>query len=274
VFKFITHRPLWVNILAALVLAFLVFMLFMFSLKCLTNHGRSRTVPPVVGKLYSEGDKILTDGGFTSVVQDSVYIDSLPPLTITKQLPEADAVVKVNRTVYLTINRASAPFIELPSLIGFSYRNAAMTLDGVGLKIKDTIHRPDFAGGSVLDVLYNGASIPPGTKLQMGSAVVLAISSGVGESYFNVPDLFGRTYSEAKNILESHGINMLVLSAPGVTDSLNAFIVRQEPQRYDEFGKSILIRTGQIISVVLGVDKPVRDTLPNPLPADQIPQQN
>ena len=117
--KFITHRPLWLNLVTALVLAVVLFALFILSLNLLTHHGRSRTVPQVVGKTYAEAEKILDKGGFDIVIQDSVYIDSLPPTAIIKQVPESDAVVKVNRTVYLTLNRSVAPMIDMPNLIGF-----------------------------------------------------------------------------------------------------------------------------------------------------------
>ena len=103
--KFITHRPLWLNLITAVVLAVALFALFILSLNLLTHHGRSRPVPQVVGKTFAEAEKILDKEGFDIVIQDSVYIDSLPPLAIIKQVPESDAVVKVNRTVYLTLNR-------------------------------------------------------------------------------------------------------------------------------------------------------------------------
>src|SRR6185295_15170415 len=133
VLKFITHRPLWLNLVTALVLAVALFALFILSLNLLTHHGRSRTVPQVVGKTFADAEKILDKEGFDIVIQDSVYIDSLPPRAIIKQVPESDAVVKVNRTVYLTLNRSVAPMIDMPNLIGFSYRNAIMNLSSLGL---------------------------------------------------------------------------------------------------------------------------------------------
>src|SRR3981081_1309725 len=104
--KFITHRPFWVNLLAGFLLAIVFFFMIVLSLKLITHHGRSRTVPAVTGKNFDEAQKILNGLGFEVVVQDSIYLDSLPRFTVIKQVPEGDAVVKVNRTVYLTINRA------------------------------------------------------------------------------------------------------------------------------------------------------------------------
>src|SRR5438552_8156508 len=169
--KYITHRPLWVNMTSAIVLMVFLFVLFIISLNFLTHHDRSRSVPHVVGKSFAEAQKILDKEGFDIVIQDSVYVDTLPPLAIIKQVPESDAVVKVNRTVYLTLNRSRPPMIDMPNLTGYSFRNAEMNLANAGLKVGDTTYRADFAKNSVLDQLYNGEHIAPGSKMQMRSAI-------------------------------------------------------------------------------------------------------
>ena len=89
--KFITHRPLWLNLVTALVLAVALFALFILSLNLLTHHGRSRPVPQVVGKTFAEAEKILDKEGFDIVIQDSIYVDTLPPTAVIKQIPESDA---------------------------------------------------------------------------------------------------------------------------------------------------------------------------------------
>lgn len=255
--KSITHRPLWFNILTAILLMVVLFAVFILSLNFLTHHGRSRSVPLVVGKTFAEAEKILDKEGFDIVIQDSVYVDSLPPLAVIKQVPENDAVVKVNRTVYLTLNRATPPMIDMPNLVGYSYRNAEMSLANAGLKVGDTVYKADFAKNSVLDQLYKGEHITPGTRIQMGSAVTLVLGTGVGETQFHVPNLVGWTYGEAKAKLEGNGLNILVVQAdPSIRDTLNAFIYKQDPPSFDEQGNPLHIRTGQLISVWLSAEKP------------------
>ena len=230
----------------------------------MTNHGRSRNVPMVVGKTFSEAKKILDKDGFEIVIQDSLYVDTLPPLSIIKQVPESDAVVKVNRTVYLTVNRAVAPMIEMPNLVGYSFRNAEMNLSNSGLQLGDTIYRADFAKNSVLDQLYKGQHIEPGTKIQMGSSVSLVLGTGVGDTKYNVPDLVGWTYGEAKQRLEEHGLTLLVVQADQASrDTLNEYIYRQDPPQFDQDGFPLHIRNGQFISVWLSVDKPITDSTNN-----------
>lgn len=208
----------------------------------------------------SEAERILTDQGFDIEIQDSIYSDTAAPLSVLRQFPEADAVVKENRTVYLTINRAIAPAIEMPNLEGMSFRTAQIVLNQYGLKLKDTVFRPDFAKNSVLEQQYNGERIKPGTKINMGSGVVLVLGSGLGQDEFNVPDLFSLTYSEAQTILQTTGLSTgAVIADTDVTDQLNAFVYRQSPERFTYDNRLNRIRPGQTIDIWLSKDRPIRE---------------
>jgi beta-lactam-binding protein with PASTA domain len=258
VFKFITNRPLWINILAGIVLAVGIFSIFILSLNWMTRHGKSKTVPNVIGKKYDDAKNVLDKMGFDVEVQDSIYIDTLPPLAVIKQVPEGDAVVKVNREVYLTINRAVPPLVPMTNLVGFSFRSAEMSLKNMGLRLGDTIYKPDFARNSVLEQLYNGTTIEPGTKIPMGSNITLVLGTGVGEAEFSVPNLIGMTYSDAKMVVESSGLNFFsVLPDPDVKDTSNAFIYWQNPARYGEDNRLQRIHVGQTIDIKLRAQKPV-----------------
>jgi len=166
VLKFITGKPLWVNILSAIALVLLLLLIFIGSLALLTKHGETLKIPSVTGLSFAEAKKTLESQGFDVQIQDSTYNDTVPPLQVIKQLPEGDNLVKVNRTVYLTINRSIAPFIQMPNLISMTFRNATIIMRQYGLQIGDTIFKPDFAKNSVLDQLYNAESIKPGTPIQ------------------------------------------------------------------------------------------------------------
>lgn len=259
-FKFITHRPLWINVLAGILVALAIFIVFILSLKWLTHHGNSRTVPSVVGKNFDDALKQLDKLGFDVEIQDSIYIDSIPPRSVIRQFPDENAEVKVNRKVFLTINRTVPPEIEMPNVVGYSIRSAEMVLKNMGLRIGDTIYKPDFAKNSVLKQMYQGNEIEPGTKLKMGSSITLVLGNGLGEREFPVPFLLGMKFSDAKAMLESNGIAIGSIIAPGVVDTLNAYIVRQNPQRLDEEKQVQRIRTGQMIDIWLQIDKPVIDT--------------
>ena len=265
-FSFITKRSLWLNILFAIVLLFLAMLIFLLSLNWITHHGKILTIPSVTGKSIGEAKKQLEGQGFDVVIQDSLYIDTMAPLKVIKQIPDADDVVKINRTVYLTINRAVPPQVDMPNLVGLSYRSAAIVLKQYGLKVGDTSSRPDFAKSSVLNQLYNGQDIKPGTKITMASAVSLVLGAGIADVNMSVPDLVGLSYADAKVMMEGTGLAFgSRVFQSDVKDSLSAYIYKQSPGHLDEDRKVSRIHLGQMIDIWLQVEKPVKDsTAPRP----------
>lgn len=245
---------MWVNILFAIVLVLLLLVIFLGSLGYLTKHGKILKIPSVSGKSMSEAMKILSDQGFDVEIQDSVYIDTIAPLTVIKQFPEADASVKINRTVYLTVNRSVPPLVDMPRLVG-SFRNAVLILKQYGLKLGDTTYRPDFTKNSVLSQLYNGQEIKPGTKIPMGSTIDLVLSSGLANVDMPVPDMFGMTYAEARVRMDSIGIGLVPIPDPGISDTGDAYIYRQNPERFTDDHRLNRIRPGQLIDIWLSVEK-------------------
>jgi beta-lactam-binding protein with PASTA domain len=214
-----------------------------------------------VGKQLEKVQTDLEANDFEVVVQDSVYYDSLAPAVIIRQVPEADAVVKVNRTIYVTINRAVPPDVDMPNLVGYSFRNAESILRNLGLRLGDTTYRTDFAKNSVLEQLYKGNSISPGTKLKVGSQISLVIGGGVGTEDIAVPKLVGLTYSEARILLDAQGlIAGSVIPSPMVRDTSSAYVVRQSPTPVNEAGKRFRIRPGQMVDMWLDVTPPVTDS--------------
>ncbi|MDQ3842957.1 MAG: PASTA domain-containing protein, partial [Bacteroidota bacterium] len=260
--KYITSRPLWFNILIGVALVVSILFLFAISLDWITQHGVALTVPAVTGKKLGDVQELLEDKGFEVMIQDSVYYDSLPPGMIIKQVPEAEAVVKKNRAIFVTVNRVLPPEIEMPNLIGPSFRNAEMVLRNLGLKLGDTAYRPDFARNSVLEQLYNGQPVKPGTKIRVGSKISLVVGSGLGTEAMRVPKLIGLTYTEAKILLDVQGINLgAVLPDPLVKNIDTAYVYKQSPMPDDEQGRKFLIRPGQMIDIWLSVEKPNVDSL-------------
>ena len=263
-FKFITSRPLWVNILVGIVLAVVIFVVMISSLGWFTNHNDAKTVPSVTGKSLTEAQKILNDAGFTVEIQDSIYHDSLPPLQVIRQVPDEMEVVKSTRTVYLTYNRQTPPLVEMPRVVGYSFRNAIMVLENAGLKLGDTTFRPDFAKNSVLEQLYNGVTIQPGAKIAMGSRIGLVIGSELSNAAFAIPNLVGLTVQQARELLNSKNIYLAsIIADPEVRDTASAFVYRQSPDRFDDEGRVISIREGQVMDIWISATAPVKDSTTN-----------
>jgi len=244
-------------------------LLFFASLSWLTGSGKTEKVPLVTGQNFAAAKKLLEDKGFDVVIQDSIYIDSIAKQAVIRQIPEAEATVKAGRTIYLTINRTIPPQVEMPNLAGFSIKSAEMYLQSMGLKLGEISYKPDIARNSVLEQLWNGEPIRPGTKIPIGTVISFVLGSGVGGGEMEVPNLVGMTLDEARNYLSTISVNIgSIVSIGAIKDSATSFIIRQSPEMLtDSIGPSGLrvpnkIKQGQVMDVYISSTAPAKDSLP------------
>ncbi len=262
-FKFITKQNFFVNLAVAVVLTVLIIFIFFSSLDWLTHHDENIKVPSITGRNITDATQLLESQGFEVAVQDSVYVDTAAKSSVVRQSPEADAIVKKNRTIYLTINRAVAPLVDMPDLRGFSFQSAQMYLQSVGLRLGDTGYRPDIARNSVLEQRFNNQTLLPGTKISMGSAIELVLGDGIGNALMKVPDLTGMSLADARSYLSSLNIGVgAVVPDADVQDQDNAFVYRQNPAATaPDGGQQNRIHPGQAIDVYISTQQPVVDTV-------------
>lgn len=246
----------------ALVFIFLMAFIFFHSLGWITNHGQYLKVPSVTGKNVEDAVQLLEKEGFDVVITDSLYNDSLPLNTVKKQLPAADATVKVNRTVFLNVNPYTLPLVDMPKLEGLSYRFALDKLDKNHLVLGDTTMRADFMKGSVLEQDFAGKKITSGTKIRWGSTINLVVGGGLEAQRILVPDLTGLTVAQAKESLQAQGILLAaILTSGNVTDTLNAYVYKQNPEVLDIDNTPVYIQPGQTMDIWVQVEKPAPDSL-------------
>lgn len=255
-FEFITKRPFWVNLLVAICLALLIVFGFLQLLGVITKHGQYLTVPSVTGKKTADAIKILESQGFEVTIQDSIYTDTAAMGIVLKQLPDPNSTVKINRNVFLTINRVTLPMVEMPSLEGKTLNFALNILDRSHLSLGDTVYKPHYMRGSVLEQSFKGKIIKAGTKIPWGSRVDLVIGSGLGEEKILVPSLVGLTLEEAKMVITESGIELgAIIPDPGITDTAAAFIYKQNPPRFNEDKQPVFIQSGQLMDVWISKEK-------------------
>lgn len=248
----------------------LIIFLFFAFLGIITNHGDTQKVPYIVGMSYDEAVKTLEAAGLEAGIQDSIYADTAKALQVLRQSPDADAEVKAGRTIYLTINRAVPPQVDMPDLRGFSVNSAELYLQSLGLKMGRLTYVPDIARNAVKDQMVGGKSIAPGTKINMGSLIDLVIGNGLGAEEMDVPDLTGMTVEEARNFLSNNNLEMgALITIEPISDTAAAYIVHQKPSPFadlinigDSAGPSInRIRPGDIIDVWISSKPPTKDSI-------------
>ena len=247
---------------------------FFGSLSWLTGNGKVEKVPSVVGQNILAAKKILEDKGFDVIIQDSVYVDSVAKQAVLRQIPEADALVKSGRNIYLTVNRTIPPQVEMPNLAGFSVKSAEMYLISLGLKMGEVSYRPDIARNSVLEQLMNDQPIKPGTKIPIGTVISFVLGSGEGTGEMSMPELVGMTFDAAKSFLQNTSLTLgSVLAIGPIKDSASAFVIRQSPAALsDSLGMDGLrlpnkIKQGQSVDIYISSTPPPKTdstgTVPN-----------
>lgn len=142
-----------------------------------------------------------------------------------------------------------------------------MYLQSLGLKMGEISYKPDIARNAVLEQLFNGTTIKPGTRIPIGSVISFVLGSGMGGGEMDVPNIVGMTLEEARNYLSTLSINIGSIVAMGpIKDSAGSFVVRQMPDVLtDSIGTDGLripnkMRQGQVIDLYIGTTAPPKDT--------------
>jgi eukaryotic-like serine/threonine-protein kinase len=226
----------------------LLYILFFTSLSFVTRHGKEIKMPKVTGRDVRLAEKELEKLDF-DVDIDSAYDPKQRPFVVLSQMPDVNAVVKRGRTVFLTINKAEAPLTPMPNLLNLSFRSAEMILRSNKLALGDTSYRPDIAKGAILEQLYRGQPIRPGSLIPQGSRVDLVIGDGLGDTEFDVPDVVGMGYNEAIAVINANGLNFTTIWEGEITDSATATVYVQYPKSRNELMEQNRIKEGDIVDI-------------------------
>ncbi len=99
----------------------------------------------------------------------------------------------------------------------------------------------------------------------------MVLGDGVGNKEFIVPIITGMEFCKAKKILEANGIIIgAIVTDANVSDTCNAWIYKQNPERFDDDKRILRIRTGQTIDVWLQVDKPAKSDSTGKKPSSEL----
>jgi len=153
-------------------------------------------VPQVVGLQTQEAINLLQKDGFKPIISDTSYGLQVPTGGVFLQKPDAGKVVKEGRTIYLFIS-GGQKVISVPLLKGKSILDAKFALERLGLKLG----RIERIPSSQPEEMIFDQQYAEGTLLKQGEIVGVTVSSGRGGGEIIVPDLIGKSLSEAKKIL-------------------------------------------------------------------------
>lgn len=253
-FKDLFGKRTALNLLAALLVAALLVWAAFAWLDHYTCHGCAIEVPDLDGYQVEIASDITEKVGLRYVVVDSIYDEQAEPGAIVEQDPKAGASVKEGRRIYLVINRREREQVLMEDLTNRSPREAILIVRSMGLNVGELVPKPSPHTDLVLDQLYNGTRIEPGTEIFKGETITLVVAAGASGEKTMVPSLIGLNLIEAQVLLQEHSLN---LGAPICADCQTAKdsmelsrIYRQSPISNEES----LIDLGAYVDVWLSIN--------------------
>lgn len=242
------------NILLILAILVVGYFIINLSLKLITRHGQEFEVPDFYGMTLDEAAKAAESLDLRLEVTDSVYIRGMERGAISRQNPEPASKVKKNRRILLVINSVIPRQSIMPSLVGFSLRQARTELMANGLNIGRLIYKEDMATNNVLGQQYKGQDIAPGTRINSGTSIDLILGLNPADSITYVPNVIGYRYQMASELLHDNSLNIYDCefdnTVSDYSDSLEAYVYGQYPPASD----SVSVRIGSPVTLYLSKD--------------------
>lgn len=207
------RNPVWpVFLAAAAVLLFvglIVYFLWNTLFAGMLAPAKTYPVPNLIGEVYEEiKDNTELLGRYT-LVEGETVADDADPGTIIAQDPEGDKEVGESVTQIKVTISAGPEVVEMIPLDDMDYQTAAQRLKDIGLKagVPTYENHETIEQGFVISYTpLAGVAVPPGTEVQ------IVVSKGPADRPFSMPDLVGRTKSQA--LTEIGNCNLV----PGNTD--------------------------------------------------------
>ena len=226
------------NILGAAAFVLGLVLVVNIILAVFTQHGKTYPVPDMTNLSVKEAGAIAGKSGLRVEVADSVYVRRMKRGAVFSQNPKPGSEVKKGRKVSLTINSVLPKKVTMPSLVGFSMRQAKAELSSRGLNLGKLIYVNDMATNNVLRQLCHNRQIEPGTEIESGTSIDLVVGLNSTDNVTYIPDVMGLKYLRAVDAIQDNSLNVGgVLFAPSIvnySDSLNAVVVRQSPSAETE----------------------------------------
>ena len=225
-----------------------------------TNHNEEYEVHEYVGLEFEDAKQLAEDRSFSMAIVDSIFLLGKKANIVLEQDPAANAMVKENRTVYVTISKSDPDIKILPNLTGgnddfFQYQRKCKRL-GVRTKIKSKKFRSKLAENTILEVWYKGKNVSgdleDGVKVEMGSTVEFVVSERMSTTV-SVPDLRCKKFTEAEFIINNYNLNVgSVIDDPTVTNRGSAYILKQVPR----YSQNASMQVGEEIQLYLTQKRP------------------
>jgi eukaryotic-like serine/threonine-protein kinase len=212
-------------------------LLMMFDKVIMPLYVRSNvteSVPSVVGMKLDDANTYLKKAGFNPHKTDERFDRRYPKGTVMLQNPPPEAVVKPGRRVYLVVS-SGEQVVEVPSIRWRSLREASFTLERMGLQMGNITYELSSLHPENT-IIEQG--VEPGDELPRGSAINVIVSQGGEADNVMVPELVGKSFSDAQRLLNQRGLRIGNVTYQPIPDLLPKTVVQQYPHPGDRIPRT------------------------------------
>lgn len=212
-------------IAAVVVIGAIVGILVYNNSKKQAEENKEIEVPNLVGRVYDEVVEEYSKQGI-EIIKDKVeYSSEQPEGSVISQTPEKGTKTK-DKKIKVVVSKGQK-MVEVPDVTGKDIKVATYELeDTLGFKIEreDVVSEKVASGIIILQDAKKGETLP------YGSTIKLQVSKGDGKETVVVPNVLGKTESDAKSALEALGLTVSVKYSEDKTKSNGVVIAQSYPQ--------------------------------------------
>lgn len=177
--KFLSSKVFFKQLILAVIALIVLCFLILKWLDYRTNHGSFVTVPDLSGKSVATAEIELKDNDLTMEIQDSAnYNPKYPKYSVIEQYPLAGSQVKEDRKIYLILNPSGYRKVEVPIVVGRTFRQAKPTLEAIGFEVGNISYIDDIGKDEVQSISFEGHEIKAGDLLPMTSKIDMVLGNG------------------------------------------------------------------------------------------------
>lgn len=212
-------------IAAVVVIGAIVGILVYNNSKKQAEENKEIEVPNLVGRVYDEVVEEYSKQGI-EIIKDKVeYSSEQPEGSVISQTPEKGTKTK-DKKIKVVVSKGQK-MVEVPDVTGKDIKVATYELeDTLGFKIE----REDVVSEKVASGIIISQDSKKGETLPYGSTIKLQVSKGDGKETVVVPNVLGKTESDAKSALEALGLTVSVKYSEDKTKSNGVVIAQSYPQ--------------------------------------------
>lgn len=188
-----SHAGLWIGLSAAI----LVFAALALFVKFFLLDSDTTKVPDLLGKTREEAETLVTESGFSLMIDSQQYNDEYEAGTIMSQEPKAYDKVKNGSEITVVLSMGTYEVNSAPLCEGLTYTEVVEQLISMGIPYQvETQSSEDVEMGTI--VSQTPAS---GEEMQADTVLTIVVSIGSDGEGILVPGLAGMSRDEVSDTL-------------------------------------------------------------------------